>query len=247
MPRTKIQASTNSRLKASKDKKESSAFNIGGVWFEVNTWKITGVTPLLMNNPSEVLIRSDEEKRLEYERLLAQGGEGAPKTKAKKKIKVYNDNEEASMRVYREDGKIVVYSEEFRKSMASALVGRMVGKTGGPTVVKLSVLPMETQCILLNGKGKPATDKDWVVDKRPVNVGQKGQKIMINRCRAKFLKWSCLLVLERDVFRIGDVSEVTDVLNLAGHTIGICDGKPDPTDGKKGCLNFGKYEAELYS
>jgi hypothetical protein len=199
-------------------------FLISGGWqmaLELHTWKITGVSPLLQNNPAGTMKGSDS------------GGMSAGK-------KVYDDQEEADIRVYRtEDGKPMHPTAAFRSGMLEASKGRKIGKTAARTVVAGSVFPAETEALLVDAKGKPLTK--YAVHKCRVVVGKSG----ILRCRPQWTNWHVMLPLEVDRDFIQKLDTITEILNIAGRIIGVGDNRPDTSKGKSGVGTFGRYKAEL--
>lgn len=189
---------------------------------ELHTWRIVGVSPLLQNNPAGTMKSGSDV-----------GGMSAGK-------KVYNDDEEAAVRVYRTaDGDPMHPTAAFRSGMLEAAKGRKIGKTAARTIIAGSVFPAETEARLLDSKGKTA--KTYTVHKCRVVVGKSG----ILRCRPQWTGWTCLLPLEVDTDFIKDVGLITDVLNIAGRIVGIGDNRPDTSKGKSGVGTFGRYKAEL--
>lgn len=189
---------------------------------ELHTWKIIGVSPLLQNNPAGTMKGNSEE-----------GGMTAKK-------KVYDDTEEASIRVYRtEKGEPMHPTAAFRSGMLEAAKGRKIGKTAARTVIAGSVFPAETEAILTDAKGKPLAK--FTIHKCRVVVGKSG----ILRCRPQWNPWHTMLAVEVDRDFIPKLETITEILNIAGRIIGIGDNRPDTSKGKSGVGTFGRYKAEL--
>ncbi len=182
---------------------------------EIVTFKIIGITPLLQNNPTNFIGKSDSDTMT---------------TK-----KTYDDAEEAELRVYKDDeGNFVHPADGFKKAMVKAVTSRRIAKKSAPGVIKGTVFNVEAYCIILNGKGKP--QKTYTIDRRSVVIPSNKARIL--RCRPCFqLPWSMMLALEIDS-SILDRSVVFDALSIAGRTIGIGDFRPE----KNG--SFGRFYCE---
>jgi hypothetical protein len=179
---------------------------------EIVSFRIIGISPLLQNNPANFIGKTEE----------AELG-----TK-----KVYKDDEEAELRVYRNmDGAFVHPSESFVKAMVRAVTGKKFGKLSAPGVIKGSVFLAEVSCLIEDGKGKPA--KAYAIDRRPCVVG----KARILRCRPCWSPWAMKLALEVDAAIISR-KMVLDALSLAGRVIGIGDYRPEKGGG------FGRFRVE---
>lgn len=186
---------------------------------EIVTFKIVGKTPLMQSNPATLCEEPDV------------AGLGVKKK--------YNDAEEAALRVYlNPDGQFVHPSAAFRKCMMTAVSGRKFGKKAARMVIAGAVFPVETECVILNGNGKPATH--YEIDKQPAVVG----KARIPRCRPKFFPWSILLPLELDAELI-TAEQTLEALRLGGRIIGIGEYRPDPSAGKSGVGSFGRFSADI--
>lgn len=178
---------------------------------EVVSFEIVGISPLLQNNPAS-FIGADE-------------GAGLA-TK-----KVYDDNDEATRRLYfTPDGSHYHPAEAFVKSMVKAAAGKKIGKAFATAALKGSVFIAEPHAIITDHKGKKPT---WTVDKKPVVVG----KARILRCRPMFSEWHIWLALEIDASLISkDV--VRDCLSIAGRVVGVGDYRPEKGGG------FGRFRVE---
>ena len=181
-------------------------------------WKITGVSPLLLNNPEGTM-------------KPATGGV-APKKKD------YDDKEEADMRVYRDDaGDYVIPTHWFRAAILLAAKGRKIGKLGARTVFGGTVYPTAMMAKLTDGNGSKI--KKHSHKKAPVKIGT----ARVIRCWPMFDPWGCTLEMEIDEDFI-NVSEVSTILDVAGRIQGVGDWRPDTSGGKKGGP-FGRFKAEL--
>ena len=188
---------------------------------ELHTWKISGVSPLLQNNPAAT---------------MSSGGDGAMSAGKK----VYDDKEEAAIRVYKNtDEQYVHPTAGFRAGILVAAGGRKINKKAARTILAGSVFPAEMEALLLDAKDKPIKAHD--IHKCRVVVGKSG----ILRCRPMYKTWSCLLPMEIDRDFITNLDVVTEILNISGRIVGIGDNRPDTSKGKSGVGTFGRYSAKL--
>ena len=122
---------------------------------ELHTWKISGVSPLLQNNPAGTMGGGDD------------GGIKAGKKK-------YDDKEEAAIRTYKNaDGLFVHPTAAFRSGILVAAGGRKIDKKAARTIIAGALFPSETEAILLNEKGKPI--KEYAIHKCRVVVNKHGR------------------------------------------------------------------------
>lgn len=188
---------------------------------EVHVWDITGISPLMLNNPAET--------------MASGGGE----TLSAKK-KVYDDKEEAAIRLYKNsNGDNIYRTDGFRAGILIAASGRKIGKKSAKQILAGSVFCPEPEFAILDGKGKPA--KAYEIDKRRVMIGKNG----VMRCRPRFDQWRCRLALEIDRDFVPNLDIITEILNIAGRIVGIGEYRPDTSKGKSGVGSFGRYKAEL--
>jgi len=181
---------------------------------EIVVFNITGISPLLQNNPAE-FIGKDEDSGI---------------TAGKKK---YNDEEEAGLRVYHNEGGDFCHpTEAFHKSVVRAVTGRKFGKTSAPGIIRGSVFVIEDHSVILDARGKPA--KKYTIDRRSVVIG----KARVLRCRPRWDEWRMKIALEIDV-AICDPDNVLSGLSLAGRTVGVGDYRPEKGGG------FGRFTAEM--
>jgi hypothetical protein len=177
----------------------------GGMRPEVVMFRITGISPLLQNNPASFIGVTED---------AALGGK-----------KVYVDAEEAAARVYRDaQGRFGHPAEGFIRSMIRAVTGRKFGKKSAPAVIKGSVFLVEQFCALEDSKGKELTK--YEIDRRSVIVG----KARILRCRPVWMPWCVRLPLEIDTSIVAAV-QVLQALQLAGRIIGAGDFRPEKGGG----------------
>ena len=173
---------------------------------EIVVFKISGVSPLLQNNPAEFIGK----------------GQGEGITRGKKE---YDDEEEARLRTYRdEDGRYCHPTEAFLKSMVKAVAGKKIGKMFATSALKGSVFIVEEKSVILDASGKPATA--YTIDRRSVVIG----KARVLRCRPCWKEWRMLIALEVDT-AICSPENVRDALSLAGRTVGVGDYRPEKGGG----------------
>ena len=182
---------------------------------ELLTYRITGVSPILQNNPAK---------------MATQGSDGL---KSGKKIYVAADEAEAA--VYRnEQGEIIVPAIAFRAALFRAATNRKIGKLSAKSAVAGSIFPVETEVQLVNAKTNKAI-KDYKIHSCRAVVNKAG----IIRVRPMIENWACDLVLEVDTEMIPNVAVITELLNIAGKIAGIMDWRPE----KLG--TFGRFTAKL--
>lgn len=173
---------------------------------EIVIFRVSGMSPLLQNNPENFIGVADE------------SGLAAGK-------KVYNDEDEARLRLYLDpDGNHCHPTVAFTKAMVKAVSGKKFGKVFATAALKGSVFVAEPFCLIEDEKGKPLSK--YTIDRRPVIVG----KARVLRCRPCWSKWTMRVALEVDT-AILDPSQVLDSLSLAGRIIGIGDYRPEKGGG----------------
>jgi hypothetical protein len=178
------------------------------------TFLLKGVSDLLQNNPAEFIGKT----------------ESVELTAAKK---VYNDEEEAKLRLYRlPEGQLGHPTQAVIRAVIRAVTGKKFGKTPAPQLIKGAVFPVETFAVLERPNGEPL--HDYAIDRRSVVVG----KARVLRCRPRFANWRMRVALEVDTALISP-EMVAEAMNLAGRIVGIGDGRPE-----KG-LGFGRFTAEI--
>lgn len=187
---------------------------------EIHVWKIVGISGLMCNNPAGTMTSGDNGM-----------------TSGKKK---YDDAEEAEIRTYKnEKGEHIYKTDGFRAGILAAASGRKINKKSAKQILSGSVFPAEPEFHILDAKEKPI--KGYEIDKRRVIIGKAG----ILRCRPLYNPWCAMLPLEIDRDFIGDLSLITEILNISGRIIGIGEFRPDTSNGKKGTGAFGRYKAEF--
>lgn len=183
----------------------------------IYTFKVTGISPLLMNNPA------------------CMGNTEESLTTRTKKIP---KEQEAESRAYRtEEGYLYCPSVAFLNSLWNGAAYKKIGKDSARSRIQSAVFTTEDETILLD----PETDKpitDYEIDSRYVVI--KATKGRIMRYRPMVRNWYCLLSLEMDDDFI-EVEQAVPLFNKAGRTIGVLNYRP----AKRG--PFGRYKAESYN
>lgn len=181
------------------------------------TFAITGVSPILMNNPIN---------------MQKPGGKGATNVKT-----IPSAEEEAKKSLYvLPDGKLFGPALGFRSGLLEAAKGRRIGKKSAKTILGGAVFCTGEQVLLYHPKSrKQLTNKDYIIDSRRAVI-QKTAGII--RSRAKIELWACDVEFEIDTALV-EPSLVEEVLQMAGKIVGYLDFRP-----QKGGF-FGRYEAKL--
>lgn len=193
------------------------------------TYKITGQSALLMNNPASML----------GSREAPSNGEEKSKGKPSGlKIKSIPTAEaEAAIKVYRvPDGQLYIPATSFRAALIEAPIGRKIGKLSAKRVYSASVFTVEQECLLFD----PKTEKpihDYVIDVRRAVVQRQG----IARARPRIDKWACYVVFDIDDSLLGKdaMGILSEGMNLAGRLAGVLDFRVSKTG------EFGRFKAEL--
>lgn len=182
---------------------------------EVFRFRITGLSPILQNNPAKM-----------------QNGSSSGLKSGRRQ---YSPEDEAESGVYRnERGEIYVPTHAFRAALFKASVSRKIGKASAKTIVGAAVFPVETNCVLLSkSTGKPI--KKYEVHSTRAVVQRAG----VIRSRPMISDWVCDLALEIDTEMLPDPKLVEQLLNIAGKVAGLLDWRP----GVGGI--FGRFEAQL--
>lgn len=180
---------------------------------KIVVFHITGISPLLQNNPAAFI--------------------GKTESDAITVKKTYNDEEEARLRLYKNDaGNFCHPSEAFIKAAVAAARGKKFGKVFAAKAIMGSVFMAEPFSIIEDEDGKPA--KSYTIDRKPVVVG----KARVLRCRPSFFPWRIKVALDINTTMIRP-EQVLEVLQLAGYTVGVGDYRPEKGGG------FGRFTAEL--
>jgi len=183
------------------------------------TFKITGISPLLMHST---------------EGMKAPGGKQGVKIK-----EIPSPQEEAETACYRlKNGQLCIPTINFRGSIigkGGGASGRRIGKSTANSrcAAGLMINDKFTECPLYHPKTrKPITD--YKIDIRPVVI----QRNRIMRARPCISEWACDLIFDIDTDFV-TVDQVLELLNISGRVSGVCDFRPS-------CKGwFGKYKAEI--
>jgi hypothetical protein len=180
------------------------------------TFKITGLGPLLMNNPESM-----------------GGGPGKPKAK---KIPLPKDEADAKVYKARNGKKDQLYlpAAAFRGALIGGCKGKKMGKVGAAGQVMAGVFTVDKKCFLCRPKTKkPIADYDQIHTCRAVVV-----KAGVLRSRPEILQWACDFTVTVDDDFI-DVKQVLELLNLGGKIAGVGDFRIE----KKG--EHGRFAATI--
>lgn len=188
------------------------------------TYRITGLSGILMHNPAEMEAPTGEPDGLKTK----------PRT---------DKEQEAEAGAYRvSGGQLYIPTAAFRKALITAPVGRKIGKLAASTIYAASVFCVEREALLIT----PESDEpihDYEIDsRRVVNPTTKGSVI---RHRPWIRHWATLLAVEIDIELlplskgIDPHKTLTDGWNLAGRLKGVLDFRIE----KKG--DCGRFKAEL--
>ena len=183
----------------------------------VHTFRITGLSPILMNNPESM-------------QMGRAAGVGMKK--------IPTPEEEAKAKVYRNSKGLYIPSVAFRSSIigrGGGASGRKIGKFTANSRVAAGAFVVDEHTPLVHVKtGKPIKDYE-IYSCRAVVQGNG-----VRRSRPLIKDWACDLKLEVDDDFV-TVEQLVDLLNMSGKVAGIMDFRPQC----KG--SFGRYEAELKS
>jgi hypothetical protein len=159
------------------------------------TFKITGISPILMSNPANMR-------------------RGAGESAIKKRIP--SAEEEAESLAYRNaQGQLYVPADWFRTAGLNATRGRRIGKVAASGPFKAGVFLTEPFCILRNAEtDEPITE--YELDTRRVVVQRQG----VMRTRPMIQNWATYVTFEHDP-EVISLKTVEDLLALAGKIIGV--------------------------
>jgi hypothetical protein len=184
---------------------------------KVFIFKITGLTPILMSNPSSMDNQDD----------------GTAKTPQK-----YPKEEEAKKRLYiNDDGTLYLPAIAFRNSLWQGGAYMKLGKQTARNVIASSVFVIEEKVPLLD-KDTEKFITEYAIDSRYVVVTSGTKKNRIMRHRPCVTNWMVKLPLQFDVDFV-DPEQILPVFERAGKVIGVMDYRP----ACKGM--FGRYAVEL--
>lgn len=166
------------------------------------TYRITGISPLLQNNPEQ----------------MVRGGE---QTLGKKTIpSVEVEAEKAAYRL--PSGQLYIKTLAFRAALLGATTGKRLGKMSAKTILSGSVFVAHETAPLFH----PTTEEpihDYEISVMRAVVQRNG----IMRARPKIEKWACDVTFEVDRDYIGSLDVLTQVLSDAGRLKGVGDYRPE--------------------
>jgi len=166
--------------------------------FQEFRFSITGLTPLLMNNPDS----------------MNEGNGGTVKPGKRK----YEPAHEAQIREYRdENNHFVIPTIAFRNALLEACVGKKIGRLSAIRIISPALEITTEWVVLLDDAGQPITE--YVIDNRWVVI-QKKDRIL--RSRPRFDIWNAILKMAIDL-EFADAETIKDLLNDAGRKIGVMD------------------------
>ncbi|KKL28227.1 hypothetical protein LCGC14_2377250 [marine sediment metagenome] len=164
------------------------------------SFKITGITALLQNNPAS----------------MRRSGTGLSQKS------IPTPEEEAESKVFKEaDGQLYVPAAGFRFGIIKrACTGRRLQKRSASSVVSGALFLLSDRCPLTNGNGKPVTE--YEIDCQRAVVQRQG----IIRARPRIPNWSTEVQYEYDDdFLSAEIIE--ELQTLAGKISGLGDFRPD--------------------
>lgn len=184
---------------------------------------ITGLAPLLQNNPA-AMAEQDASK----DEVVA----------GRKKIP--SPQEEAKSKVYRldpkdENSQIYIPTTSFRSALIGACTGRKIQKYAASTIIKGAVFSVDMVAPLYDPTTKqPITT--YQIDRRRVVVNRVAA---VMRSRPLIPRWACAIEFEIDKDFIPDVRHVVNLLNIAGRIKGVGDFRPECGG------EFGRFRVQL--
>lgn len=190
---------------------------------EIHTFKVVGVTPVMMHSDKSMLGNGKSESG---------GAKASGASKPKK-----GDVEKY---VYRNaDGVLYAPSMWFRACIMGAKSGATGMKIGGksaPGIFQASVFTVEKECPLFHPEtGDPITE--YEIHESVVNNQQKGRFVMY---RPMIRNWACLVNFEVDTEILGDLSNLIAIFRRAGKVAGVGSWRVN----KMG--EFGRFTVEPY-
>lgn len=179
-------------------------------------FRVTGVSPLLMNNP-----------------LSMRGGQATVGAK-----KIPSPEEEAASKVYRlPDGQLYLGATALRSSVIDGGKGLRLGKLGASGILSSAVFVTREECPLVDpATGEPV--RAYAIDTRRVVVQNQG----IIRARPSVWPWQCEVEFEFEAEQL-TTDHILRFFATAGKVVGVGDYRPRCPRGKGG--PFGRYTVDL--
>jgi hypothetical protein len=170
---------------------------------KIVTFKVTGLSDILMNNPESMNHNSDS------------GMEA----------KKYKPEEEAEIRLYKNvDGQFYIPTIAFLRSLWYAASRHKIGKDTARARIQAYVFVADDESILLDSVTEKPIE-EYTIDTRSVVIG----KHRIMRSRPRFSNWICYCSFEIDDYYIDPVDNILLLFNKAGKMIGVLDYRPQKT------------------
>lgn len=185
--------------------------------FRSLTFRIIGVTPLVMHNGQLANPLNVWSKRL--------------KAVTGKRTKTDADYEEMARLewlggLYLKDGKPCIPGEVVEGTLVSAAKRSKTGKQAQAGLIC-------PDAALLEFDGNRAIEDLWQDEDYRLTVGCKVGQARIMRTRPKFNQWAATITVQYDDSLLNE-RQVVDFFTLAGQNIGMCDWRP----------KFGRFEVE---
>jgi len=169
---------------------------------KIVTFKVTGISALLMNNPASM------------------EGDGGLKARTKD----YSDEKEAEKRLYRNaEGKLYVPSIALLRSLWYGSSYQKIGKDSARARIQAGVFIIDNEAVLLDKDTEKPID-NYDIDKRSVVV----QRQRITRCRPTIKNWICYIDFEIETDFINE-ELILPLFKGAGKMIGVLDYRPQKT------------------
>lgn len=183
---------------------------------ELFTYKITGISPILMNNPAAM---------------------AKPNGKKLATKQIPTPEEEAAAKVYRtESGQLYIPAVAFRSSIIGVRgggSGKKIGKVAANNCVAAGAFTIETECPLYDPDTGEEIHEYEIHSCRAVV-----QRAGVIRSRPMIKRWGCDVVFEIDQDYI-TAQMMEELLNASGKVAGVMDYRPQ-------CKGpFGRYSAEM--
>lgn len=164
-----------------------------------------------------------------------------PNAATKKRIPTPEEEAEAS--AYRLSNDVLYMpADAFRSALIDGATGLRIGTRGLPKIISTTtfVVPGHEYCMLADPEtGEMLTT--YEIDTRRVVIQGNG----IMRSRALVPRWATQVTLEFDTSSVKE-SLLLQVMNLAGHRVGVGDYRPRPPIWAKGKGGpYGRFEASI--
>lgn len=183
------------------------------------SFNITGLSPLMMNNPM----------------LKMLPGDGGPRAATK----IPTPEQEAAQGVYRlPSGVLYAPGIWFRQCLVGGATGIKLGKLAAPKLLKTSVFPSVEYCELFDPQTE-APITEYVIDQRRAVIQSGMRKNGVIRCRPKIEQWACVVVFDYNPVYIPNVEDLLKLLNASGLNCGV--GEYAPRCGGP----YGRFSARL--